>query len=73
MNQYDITKELLLRYNRGDSDARKLTDEDKELLSLSAAQIGEKFKVEGKPLRKGAFDLVDMGLFGLVPDEWRAR
>ena len=73
MNQYDITKELLLRYNRGDSDARKLTDEDKELLSLSAAQIGEKFKVEGKPLRKGAFDLVDMGLFGLVPDEWRPR
>ena len=68
MNENDIVREMLERYNAGQID---LSDEDAERLAMSASQHGERFAVESKPFSKGAFDFADMATFGLLPDEWR--
>ena len=68
MNDYDIIMEALRRHNSGEM---KLSDVDAEKLAMQAKAMGERFKVESKPLSKGAFDFADMATFGLLPDEWR--
>ena len=38
---------------------------------MQAQRVGGKFKVENRPIAKGAFDAADMATFGLLPNEWR--
>ena len=70
MNEYDIVSEILNRYNKGKID---LPDDQAELLAMKAARMGLDFDVKSKPFKKGAFDVADMALFGLLPNEWRPR
>ena len=65
---YDTINEMLRRYNSGELD---LTDEEAELLAMNAQRLGSEFKSRSKPLRKGAFDFMDMAAFGLLPNQWR--
>ena len=66
--EYDTINEMLRRYNAGELD---LTDEEAELLAMNAQRFGSEFKSRSKPLRKGAFDFMDMATFGLLPNQWR--
>ena len=66
--EYDTINEMLKRYNAGELD---LTDEEAELLAMNAQRFGSEFKSRSKPLRKGAFDFMDMAAFGLLPNQWR--
>ena len=66
--EYDTINEMLKRYNTGELD---LTDEEAELLAMNAQRFGSEFKSRSKPLRKGAFDFMDMATFGLLPNQWR--
>ena len=68
MASYDVVNEMLRRYNSGDLD---LSDRDAEALAMQAQKYGSKFKTKSKPLRKGAFDLMDMAAFGMLPNQWR--
>ena len=68
MSQYATIMEMLDRYNRGEM---KLSDEEADLLAMQSKRVGENFRVENRPLAKGAFDFADMAAFGLLPNEWR--
>ena len=68
MNQNALTLELLRRHNKGKI---QLSENDKELLAMKAKRLGQDFKVESKPLSKGAFDFADMAAFSLLPNKWR--
>ena len=68
MNDYDVTMEMLRRYNTGKLD---LSDQEAEQLAMQAKGMGEKFSVRSRPISKGAFDFADMAVFGALPDEWR--
>ena len=61
---------MLDRYH---NDPRQFTDEQKEKLARLAYMEGLDFDVKSKAVSKGLFDLVDTGLFGLVPNAWRPR
>ena len=60
--------ELVNRYN---ADPRSFTDQEAEMIAQIAQAIGMPFPRENKPIRKGLFDLADIGSWGLLPNEWR--
>ena len=68
MNDYDVVIEMLRRHNTGEIE---LNDIEAERLAMKAKSMGERFDVESRPLAKGAFDMADMAVFGLLPNEWR--
>ena len=67
---YENTKSALNHYFNSPND---FDDKQLEKLAKYAKHWGltDKFQVESKPIRKGAFDLLDMPMFGLLPNEWR--
>lgn len=67
--QASAIKQLVSRFNKGELDY--LPNKDKEQIAMLAAQFGEDFDVESKPVRKALFDLIDTAAFGLVPNKWR--
>ena len=67
-NEYDLIKEMVKRYHSGQLE---LEDDDAEKLARKAYEYGLEFEPVSRPLRKGLFDLVDMGAFGMIPNEWR--
>ena len=68
MSERAMIRELISRYNQGKI---SLDDEQVDRLAAKAHQLGLRFKVEAKPLRKGLFDVADMAMFGMLPNEWR--
>ena len=68
MGEYEIIKELVSRYNKGEI---FLNDQEAEQLATKAYQYGLDFDVQSKGFRKGFFDAADMASFGLIPNEWR--
>ena len=59
---------LLDRYHQ---DPRGFTDHEAEQVAAMAHSTGLDFRREHKPLQKLAFDAADIGMFGLLPNEWR--
>ena len=51
-------------------DPRSFTDEQAELIALLAKSIGANFRRESKPISKGLFNMADVGLLGMLPNEW---
>ena len=51
-------------------DPRSFTDEQAELIALLAKSIGANFRRENKPIQKGLFNMADIGLLGMLPNEW---
>jgi|10_taG_2_1085330.scaffolds.fasta_scaffold40001_2 hypothetical protein len=51
-------------------DPRSFTDEQAELVALLAKSIGADFRRENKPISKGLFNMADVGLLGMLPNEW---
>ena len=52
------------------SDPRSFTDEEAEMIAMLASQTGIKFRRENKPISKGLFNMADIGLMGMLPNEW---
>jgi hypothetical protein len=52
------------------SDPRSFTDEEAEMIAMLASQFGIKFNRENKAVSKGLFNFADVGLFGMLPNEW---
>ena len=69
--KHKALKTLLDRFHKGDLDY--LPTKQKEDLAMLAAQYGQDFRVESKPIKKGLFNLVDTALFGLVPNKWAPK
>tara|TARA_R100001510_G_scaffold26271_2_gene23109 strand:- start:777 stop:1535 length:759 start_codon:yes stop_codon:yes gene_type:complete len=59
---------LIDEYN---SDPRKFTDAESEVVAELAKAMNRSFKRESKPIRKAIFELGDMATFGLLPDSYR--
>ena len=51
-------------------DPRSFTDEEAEMIAMLASQVGMKFQRENKPIQKGLFNMADIGLLGMLPNEW---
>ena len=67
MNPMQIIS-LIDEYN---SDPRKFTDAESEVIAELAKAMNRNFKRESKPIRKAIFELGDMATFGLLPDSYR--
>ena len=52
------------------ADPRSFTDEEAEMVAMLASQTGMKFRRENKPIQKGLFNMADIGLLGMLPNEW---
>lgn len=59
---------LIDEYN---SDPRKFTDAESEVVAELAKAMNRSFKKESKPIRKAIFEFGDMATFGLLPDSYR--
>ena len=66
MNPNDIMA-LVGAYN---DDPRSFTDEEAEMIAMVASQTGMKFNRENKAISKGLFNMADIGMLGLLPNEW---
>ena len=51
-------------------DPRSFTDEEAEMIAMLASQVGMNFRRENKPIQKGLFNMADIGLLGMLPNEW---
>ena len=51
-------------------DPRSFTDEEAEMIAMLASQTGMNFRRENKPIQKGLFNMADIGLLGMLPNEW---
>ena len=67
MNPMQIIS-LIDQYN---SDPRKFTDAESEVVAELAKAMNRSFKRESKPISKAIFELGDMATFGLLPDSYR--
>ena len=67
MNPMQIIS-LIDEYN---SDPRKFTDAESEVVAELAKAMNRSFKRESKPIRKAIFEFGDMATFGLLPDSYR--
>jgi hypothetical protein len=52
------------------ADPRSFTDEEAEMVAMLASQTGMKFRRENKPFSKAMFNMADIGLLGMLPNEW---
>ena len=52
------------------ADPRSFTDEEAEMIAMLSSQVGMKFQRENKPIQKGLFNMADIGLLGMLPNEW---
>ena len=66
MNPNDIMA-LVGAYN---DDPRSFTDEEAEMIAMVASQTGMKFNRENKAISKGLFNFADIGMLGMLPNEW---
>lgn len=60
--------DLFRQYERNPS---QFSDRQAEKIAQLAQQMGIRFPRESKALRKGAFDLVDTALLGMIPNKYR--
>jgi len=70
ISQYQIVKELINRYN---VEPENFTDEEIFEIQKVAATLGIPFSPKfstRRALGKGAFELLDSALFGILPNEW---
>ena len=51
-------------------DPRSFTDEEAELVAMLSKSLGLNFRRENKPISKGLFNMADIGLLGMLPNEW---
>ena len=51
-------------------DPRSFTDEVAEIFAMLASQFGINFRREKKPFSKALFNMADVGLLGMLPNEW---
>ena len=51
-------------------DPRSFTDEEAEMVAMLASQTGMKFRRENKPFQKAMFNMADIGMLGMLPNEW---
>jgi len=63
-----MVRELFRQY---ENNPKQFTDRQAEQIARLAQRHGIRFPRESKALRKGAFDLVDSALLGMVPNKWR--
>tara|TARA_R100000808_G_C2145317_1_gene153136 strand:- start:1585 stop:2127 length:543 start_codon:yes stop_codon:yes gene_type:complete len=63
----DQIMSLIGAYN---SDPRSFTDEEAEMIAMLSAQSGIRFRREFKPVSKGLYNMADIGLLGMLPNEY---
>jgi len=63
----DQIMSLIGAYN---NDPRSFSDEEAEMIAMLSSQVGMKFRREKKAVSKGLFNAADIGLLGMLPNEW---
>jgi|10_taG_2_1085330.scaffolds.fasta_scaffold59069_2 hypothetical protein len=62
----DQIMSLIGAYN---NDPRSFTDAEAEMIAMLSAQTGVRFRREEKPISKGLYNMADVGLLGILPNE----
>jgi hypothetical protein len=62
----DQIMSLIGAYN---NDPRSFSDEEAEMIAMLSSQVGMGFRREKKAVSKGLFNMADIGLLGMLPNE----
>ena len=63
-------RKLINDYNEN---PKRYNDREAEAIALMARSLGENFRRESKPLRKGLYEAGEMATLGLLPDSWEPQ